>query len=181
MMLHVVTTCRVLNKYFSFLSSFCVVYSLVFLGDANSTQNFLAWKSLNEWKYPAIFLVQDLCQLQNPSSLQEAAIKMDSLHIHFKWVRRLHNNIKQHTRALKMIYILLRLLILITLNILYRKKKHFTLEKYHVRLWTYGVCKVSLFTALYPHFQSSYKVWFVSNLGFSSFFQRKVVLDISKE
>lgn len=127
MMLHIVTTCRVLNKYFSFLSFFCVVYSLVFLGDANSTQNFLAQKSLNEWKYPTIFLVQELYQLQNPSSLQEEAIKMDSLHVHFKWVRRLHNNIKQHTRVLKMIYTLLHLLILITLNILYRKK-HFTLK-----------------------------------------------------
>lgn len=54
-MLHVATTCRVLNKYFSSLSLFCVVYSLVFLEDANSTQNFLAKKSLNEWKDPTIF------------------------------------------------------------------------------------------------------------------------------
>lgn len=62
-----------------------------------------------------------------------------------------------------MIYTLLHLLILITLNILYRKK-HFTLEEYHVHLWTDEFYQVSLFTALYPHFQISYKVWFLSQI-----------------
>lgn len=150
MMLHVVTTCRVLNKYFSCLSSFSVVYSLVFLGDANSTQNFLAQKSLNEWKYPVTFLVQDLCQLQTPSSLQEEAIKMDSLHVHFKWVRRLHDNIKQHTRALKMIYTLFHLLMLITVKILYRKNT-LLLKNIMSVCGHNGVCKMSLFIPLYPH------------------------------
>lgn len=103
---------------------------------------------------------------------------MDSLHVHLKWVRRLPNNIKQHTRALKMIYTLLHLLILITLNILYWKK-NFTLEKYHVHLWTYGVCKMSLFTTLCPHFKFSVMFGFVLNLDIFLPFRKSVILGIS--
>lgn len=118
--------------------------------------------------------------LWNPSSLQEEAIKMDSLHVHFKWVKRLYNNIKQHTSALKMIYTLLHLLILITLNILYQKKK-FTLEIYHVHLWTYGIYKMSLLTTLYPHFKYSITFGFVWNLDFFLSSKKEVIPGISKK